>query len=204
VPGICTDVAGNTLNLTIGGVKCYSAENLLSKNFEQHFKVFIGFQNKVCTNMCVSTDGLITELKVKDLDALYNGIHFLVREFDAVQFAQQLQKLPDYELSEQQFAHLIGRARLYRHMPDAMKVDIPELQFGDSAINMVCKDYYADNSFCSNPDGSINLWKLYNLFTGANRNSYIDSYLDRAVNAFQLTTHLKETLDKRTTSWYLN
>ena len=27
----------------------------------------------------------------------------------------------------------------------------------------------------------INLWKLYNLFTGANKMSYIDTFLDRGV-----------------------
>ena len=204
IPSIYTDVAGNRLNLTVGGVKCYSMENLMSKNYEQHFKVFIGFQNKVCTNLCVSTDGLMGELKVKNLGALYNGVHYLIREFNAVQFAQQLNLLPNYELSESQFAHLIGRARMYRHMPDDMKQQIPELMFGDAQINNVCRDYYSDNSFCSSPDGSINLWRLYNLFTGSNKSSYIDSYLDRAANAFQLTTHLKEALDNRATSWFLN
>ena len=204
VPSIYTDIAGNRLNLTVGGVKCYSIENLMSKNYEQHFKVFIGFKNLVCCNMCVSTDGLVKELKVKNLDALYNGIQYLFREFNAVQFAQQLNQLPNYELSESQFAHLIGRARMYRHMPESTKLHIPELMFGDAQINNVCKDYYSDNSFCSSPDGSINLWRLYNLFTGSNKSSYIDSFLDRAANAHSIVSHLKDALDKRETSWYMN
>ncbi|MBL7690602.1 MAG: DUF3871 family protein [Flavipsychrobacter sp.] len=204
IPSISTDVAGNRLNLTVGGVKCYSLENLMSKNYEQHFKVFIGFEVKACTNLCISTDGLMRELKVKNIEALYNGIQFLFREFNAVQFANQLKQLPNYELTEKQFAHLVGRARLYRHIPDHMRQTIPDIMFGDSQINSVCRDYYSDNSFCSNPDGSINLWRLYNLFTGSNKSSYIDAFLDRNVNALQITTVLKEALDKKGECWYLN
>ena len=204
VPSIYTDVSGNRLNLTVGGVKCYSMENLMSKNYEQHFKVFIGFQNKVCTNLCVSTDGLMKEVKVKSIEALYNSIYYLFREFNAVQFAKQLQQLPEYELTESQFAQLIGRARLYRHMPDEQKKQFPDMMFGDAQINSVCRDYYADNSFCRKTDGSINLWNLYNLFTSANKSSYIDSFLDRSVNALQFVNCIKDSLDNRSTSWYLN
>jgi len=204
IPSIFTDVAGNKMTLTVGGVKCYSMENLMSRNYEQHFKVFIGFEVKACTNLCISTDGLMRELKVKNIEALYDGIQFLFREFNAVQFANQLKQLPNYDLTEAQFAHFVGRARLYRHMPDEMRHSIPELMFGDSQINSICRDYYSDNSFCSNPDGSINLWKLYNLFTGANKSSYIDSFLDRTLNALQITNVLKDALDNKGNCWYLN
>ena len=89
-------------------------------------------------------------------------------------------------------------------MPDNLRQDIPDMSFGDAQINSVCKDYYSDNSFCSNPDGSINLWKLYNLFTGANKSSYIDTFLDRSVNAFQLVNVLKDALYHKESCWYLN
>lgn len=203
IPSIFTDIAGNRLSLTVGGVKCYSYENLMSRNYEQHFKVFIGFEVKACTNLCVSTDGLMRELKVKDVEALYNNIQLLFREFNAVSLANQLKQLPNYELTESQFAHLVGRARLYRHIPDSLRASIPDLMFGDAHLNTVCRDYYSDESFCSNPDGSINLWKLYNLFTGANKSSYIDSFLDRTVNALQLATVLKDALDNKGDCWYL-
>jgi hypothetical protein len=204
IPSIFTDVAGNRLNLTVGGVQSYSMTNLMSKTIDQPFKVFCGFQNSICLNLCISSDGLVRELRVNNLDALYNGINYLFREFNAVQFAKQLQQLPDYELSEAQFAHLVGRARLYRHMPDEQKKKLPDMMFGDAQINSVCRDYYADNSFCRNTDGSINLWNLYNLFTGANKSSYIDSFLDRSLNALQFVNCIKDSLDNRATSWYLN
>jgi hypothetical protein len=204
VPGIHTYIDGKRLNLTIGGVRCYSGENLMSRTYEQTFKVAIGMTCKVCTNLCISSDGLVKELRAKTLDELYHGILNLLQAFDAFQFAQQLNELPNYELSEQQVANFIGRARMYRHLPPSKRLHIPQLLFGDSLINTVVNDYYSDNSFCSNPDGSINLWNFFNLLTGANRNSYIDSYLDRAANAFNIASHLKDVLDGKAASWYLS
>ena len=40
-----------------GGVRAYNDTNLYSKKGAERFKVFIGFICKVCTNLCVSTDG---------------------------------------------------------------------------------------------------------------------------------------------------
>ena len=65
-------------------------------------------------------------------------------------------------------------------------------------------DFYKDNSFCKDADGNINLWKLYNLFTGANKSTYIDSFLDRSVNAFNLVEQIKYGLNNRRKCWYLS
>jgi hypothetical protein len=46
--------------------------------------------------------------------------------------------------------------------------------FGDQQINTVVRDFYKDSSFSRDSFGNINLWKLYNLLTGANKSSYIE------------------------------
>lgn len=204
VPSITNEIEGNRLNLTIGGVKAYNLDSLMTKNSEQHFKVFIGFKNMVCTNLCVSTDGYLSNLKVRSIDSLFRAIEGLVMEFDAVHTADELQRLQDYTLTESQFAQLVGRARMYRHMPEGAKQGITELGLGDAQLNAVCKDYYTDNSFCCNADGSINLWRLYNLLTGANKSSYIDSFLDRSANAFTLARELMAAIQNKVNCWYLN
>lgn len=204
IPSISNEIEGCRLNLTIGGVKAYNLDSLVSKASDQHFKVFVGFKNMVCTNMCVSTDGYMGDLRVKSLDMLYNGILSLLMDFNAVQMATELQQFQRHTLSEQQFAQLIGRCRLYKHMPDNMKQDIPAMSLGDAQINSVCKDYYTDNSFCCGADGSINLWRLYNLLTGANRSSYIDLFLDRSANAYTLSKELMSALQTKSTCWFLN
>jgi len=204
IPSITNEIEGNRLTLTIGGVKAYNMDSLMTKNSEQHFKVFIGFKNLVCTNLCVSTDGYLSNLKVRSIEALYRAIEGLVMEFDAVHTADELQRLQQYTLTESQFAQLVGRARMYRHMPDGAKQGIMELGLGDAQLNAVCKDYYTDTAFCCNDDGSINLWRLYNLLTGANKSSYIDLFLDRSAQAFNLTRELMGALQNKADCWYIN
>lgn len=48
------------------------------------------------------------------------------------------------------------------------------------------------------PEGTIpeiDLWKVYNLFTGANKSSYIDTFLDRSLNATQLIAGIGRALE---------
>ena len=204
VPTITSELDGSRLNLTIGGVKAYNLDSLNTRNSDQHFKVFVGFKNLVCTNLCVHTDGFLSNLKVRSLDMLYNSILSLLTEFNAVQMAQELKTFLEYELTDTQFAQFIGRCRMYRHMPDNLKVSIPDMNLGDAQINNVCMNYYADNNFCCNEDGSINLWRLYNLLTGANKSSYIDQFLDRSANAYNLTRQLMDAIQNKSDCWFLN
>lgn len=93
---------------------------------------------------------------------------------------------------------------MYQHLPASIRKNTPELALGESQINSVCRDYYKDDSFCRNEGGDISLWRLYNLFTSANRNSYIDSFLDRAVNAATFTLQLANTMEHKSTNWFLS
>ena len=40
----------------------------------------------------------------------------------------------------------------------------------------------------------INMWKFYNLLTGANKSSYIDSFLDRSLNATEIALGINAAL----------
>jgi hypothetical protein len=198
-------VDGNRLSLTIGGVKAYNLDNLYSRaKSDQHFKVFVGFKNRVCTNLCVFTDGFLGELRVKSLDQLKASIQMLIAGYNQEQHLYQMKQFAENYITEQQFAHLIGRYRMYHHMPVEYKKDIPSLLFGDQQINTVVRDFYKDSSFSRDSFGNINLWKLYNLLTGANKSSYIDSFLERGVNAFDLVNDLNHCVEQKRQSWYLN
>jgi hypothetical protein len=204
VPSIKANIGGNTLSLTIGGVKAYNQDNLYSRSqSEQHFKLFIGFQNKVCTNLCVWSDGLLSDVKVHNLSTLKIAIRDLLESYSHGYHLHQLEALTNYSITEQQFAHLIGKCRMYQHLTNEQKKDIPSLLFGDQQIGAVVKDYYKDSSFCKDENGNINLWRLYNLFTGANKSSYIDSFLDRSVNAFSFVEQVRRGLDDNRICWYL-
>lgn len=205
VPSIRGNIGGNDLTLTIGGVKSYSEDNLYGRaGTEQHFKLFIGFENKVCTNMCISTDGLLGNIAIKNLDQLKMYTRLLIEKFNYNFLLTSLNCMENYELSERQFATLIGRCRMYNHLPKAVQNKIPPMMFGESQVGAVVRDYYKSDSFSRNGNGSINLWRLYNLFTSANKSSYIDSFANKAVNAFSFTYGLKIALDEKEENWFLN
>ena len=66
VPTATDVIDGNQVTLVIGGVKAYNLDNLYNKKgVDEHFKVFAGFQNLVCTNLSVWSDGLATDIRVK-------------------------------------------------------------------------------------------------------------------------------------------
>lgn len=204
LPSISDVIGGNTLSLTIGGVKSYGLDNLYSRKTDQHFKIFVGFNNRVCLNLKIWSDGYMGDLKVTTIGQLSACIRSLLEQHNAVFQLNQMKMLCDYSLSESQFAHLIGKARMYQHLPKDVQKDIPQLMFGDQQISSVVKDYYRDNSFCRDEQGNINLWRLYNLFTEANKSSYIDSFIDKAVNAYHFVEKIRWTIEEKSSNWYLS
>lgn len=205
VPSISDNIGGNQLSLTIGGVKAYNLDKLYSRSAcDQHFKLFIGFKNRVCTNLCVWTDGYMSQVRVRNVGQLQTVIRTLLEGYNQNFHLVHLKQFTEFSITEQQFAHLIGRCRMYNHLPAAFKSDIPPILFGDQQMNTVVKDFYKDDSFCRDQDGNINLWKLYNLFTGSNKTSYIDSFLDRSVNAYSFSDQIRLALENRVNNWYLN
>ena len=70
---------------------------------------------------------------------------------------------------------------------------------------MVAKAYYNDDNFKrEHRENEINLWKFYNMLTGANKSSYIDNFLDRSLNATQLTEGIDRTLHgDNTYKWFI-
>ena len=205
IPTYTSVINGNKLSLTIGGVRSYNQENLYNKKTLEKFKVFIGFQNMVCCNLCVSTDGAMVELKVTSLEQLAEQITALINNYDAEQHLEQMMKLTKFSLSEEQFAQVIGKSRLYQHIPKTLKKNIPELSFSDSQLYSVAKDYYGDPNFSIDEDKNIDLWSMYNLFTHANKSTYIDKFIERNANALELTLGLADALENKESkyNWFL-
>lgn len=205
IPTINDAVDGNHLSLTIGGVKAYNQDNLSNrKGADEHFKIFIGFQNKVCLNLCVWRDGSMMDLKVSSIGQLQACIRSMVQNYNQQHHLFHLKQLCDYSLTEHQFAQLIGRTRMYNFLPHEVKKEIPQLLFGESQMGSIVRDFYKDDSFCKMDDGTLNLWRLYNLFTNANKSTYIDQFVERGVNAFSFAYNIKSALQNQTFNWYLN
>lgn len=205
IPSIVDTINGNEIALCIGGVRSYNLENLYNKKSFEKFKFFIGFQVKVCCNLAVSSDGFVEEMRVSSYEELQSKILELLQSFNAEKQLKEMKQLSEHSLTEHQFATLLGRARLYQHLPKADRLKIPALNFTDGQINTIAKDYYEDSSFSRNEQGDISLWNVYNLFTQANKSSYIDTFLDRNVNAFDFSNSLLKTLNGSSNyHWFLS
>ncbi len=204
IPGITETINGNKLSLVAGGVRAYNQENLFSKKGIEKFKFFLGFQNLVCCNLCISTDGFKEELRVTSIEELQKGISSIISSYSLENDLKILKKLPEYSLTEKQFAQLIGKAKMYQYLPKEEKAELPQLLINDTQISTIAKDYYEDKSFCRNEIGEINLWDIYNLFTSANKGSYIDTFLNRNVSALNFSEGLNRALNGHCEySWFL-
>jgi hypothetical protein len=203
VPQISEVVNGNRLNLTVGGVRAYNQENLYSRKAIEKFKVFIGFQNTVCLNLCIATDGLADSIRVSSIGELKRKILELVNGYDRKEHLENLQDLGKYSINEDQFAYLVGKMKMYQYLPKEEKKNLFQLSITDSQITSIVKDYYSDVFFCSTK-GTINLWKLYNLFTEANKTSYIDNHLERNVSAYEFIQYLGKSMKNGKSNFFIN
>jgi hypothetical protein len=126
---------------------------------------------------------------------LFDATLRLFREYDAERHVKLMAAMQERHLTEHQFAQLIGKTRLYQYLPTAEKRQLPAMEFTDCHINAVAKAYYADENFSRGDNPEIDLWRVYNLFTGANKSSYIDTFLDRSLNATELITGIGRAIE---------
>jgi hypothetical protein len=204
VPSLTENINNNKVTLSIGGVRSLNQENLYSKRNLEKFKVFIGFKNLVCTNLCISSDGLKADIRVSSVAELKDKINELIQSFDKDRFLGNMERLSKFSLDELQFAHIIGKMRMYTHLNKAEKVGKLSLGMNDNQIGSVVKNYYEDVNFSRSKDRDINLWNFYNLMTEANKSSYIDSNLERNANAFEFVSGLGNSIQDQTENWFLN
>lgn len=193
IPTVYETVEGNRLNLSVVGVRAYNRENLYSKKSAERFSVAIGFKNQVCCNMCVSTDGLKNDIRVTSSRDLYQAILELFNQYNPAKHIHLMQSLGDSHLSEHQFCQILGKMRLYQCLPQGYQKRLPRMLLTDSQINNVARSYIGDENFGS-LGNDLNMWKFYNLLTGSNKSSYIDSFLDRSLNATEIAQGINNAL----------
>jgi hypothetical protein len=177
VPSIIYQVDGKSLNLCVGGIKAYNQDRLSGKITDQHFKVFVGFKVHVCSNMKVATDGCVLEIRTKHPDEIFLQTVDMLQSFSYIAYINKMRDMSSKIITREEFEIMIGiiRSRFYDPTVDTKD------WFGDQLMGQVVKGYFDNPHFKANPDGTISLWNLYNLFTEANKGSYVDSFLERSV-----------------------
>jgi hypothetical protein len=104
-----------------------------------------------------------------------------------------MQQLGNTSMAEHQFCQILGRMRLYQCLGTGQQKRLPRMLLTDTQINSVAKAYINDENF-GGTGGELNLWRFYGLLTGANKSSYIDSFLDRSLNASELALGINAAL----------
>ena len=125
IPTIYESINGNRVNLCVTGVRAYNRENLYSKKTSERFSVAIGFQNKVCCNLCTFTDGFQTDLRAMSYHDLFRGVMKLFQQYDAEKHLRLMKSFTGSYLTEHQFAQFLGKSRLYQCLPAREKKRLP-------------------------------------------------------------------------------
>ena len=204
IPSLHECIDGQRLELCIGGVRNYSDLNLYRANRGMNkFSIYIGWRVNVCSNQVLTGDGVRLNIEVMSLHDLYKAVLDLFYNFNLEKDIQLLHSLTQTRLTESQFAQIVGRMRLYQALPSYLQREIPKLLITDSQINNVCRDYYNNPNF-GHKDNTISLFDFHNLLTEANKSSYIDSYVQRGINATEITVGIGKALQGDSEySWFL-
>lgn len=194
IPSIHESINGQEMQLCVAGVRNYNDLNLYRANrgFEK-FSVAIGWRVNVCSNQVLTSDGLKMQMEVTDLNDLYKQVTMLFRQYNPAKDLYLMQNLTNTFLSESQFAQIVGRMRLYQALAPQQQRALPRLLITDSQINNCCKGFFSNPNFGAK-DNSISMWDFHNLLTESNKSSYIDTYLQRAVNATEVAVGINNAL----------
>lgn len=206
---LTSSINGQQVSLTIGGTRSYAEDKLYARQNPQHFRIFIGFRVRVCSNMMLTTDGITGSfLSMTEADIFQNAFN-LFQRFNEVKESTlyNLEALHKTWLSQEQFCKIIGRLRLYQALPNTQQKKLPQILLGDSVVNAATKEYIKNPQFgMRSGDGSISCWQLMNLLNEAVKNSYSDLWIERNANCTTFASGIANALNGNddSYSWFLN
>ena len=124
VVGLSREINGQIVNLTIGGVRNYADDQLYRTATPQRFKVFVGWQVRVCSNIMLTCNGNSGVIQcLTEADVFQKAIELFTKfNPERENILTQLANLQTTRMTEQQFCNIIGRmankrASLYWRVP---------------------------------------------------------------------------------------
>ena len=209
VGNLVRNINGQEIHLTIGGVRAYSDDKLYNRPSALKFKIFVGWQVRVCSNLMLQTNGYSGTIECMTQADIHQKALELFSSFDPEKDnnLNALAELQDTRMTEEQFCHIIGRMRLLQALPVAQQKAIPQFILGDQAINEAVRQYVTNPNFGrKNGDDGISTWDFMQLLTEAAKGSYIDRWLDRNANSIEFSQGIRKALRYEETDydWFLN
>lgn len=209
VVNLTRNINGQTVHLCVGGVRAYNEDKLYSRKSAMKFKVFVGWQVRVCSNLMLTCDGYsgtiecLTEADViQKTFELFNG--FEPGMDDTLHSLEDLRTTP---ISEELFCKIIGRMRLYQALPMNKRKELPQLIVGDTAVNAMVRNYVTNPNFGITSGGDFTCWNLMQLGNEAVKQSYIDKWLERNQNCTDFAIGIQKAIngeDNEGYSWFIN
>lgn len=209
VANLTRNINGQEIHLTIGGVRAYSEDKLYNRPSALKFKIFVGWQVRVCSNLMLQTNGFSGTIDCMTNADIHQKALELFSSFNPEKDnnLDALAELQDTRMTEEQFCHILGRLRLYQALPLAQQREIPQVILGDQAINEVTRQYVSNPNFGrKSGDDGISTWDFMQLLTEAVKGSYIDRWLDRNANCIEFATGIRKALryEDSEFDWFLN
>ena len=202
IPSISYVVNGNVLVLQIVGVRNYADVNLLGNSSQkQTFSVGVGFNNVVCTNGLLRTDGCNLAIKVTNTCDLVKYCMEVFRGYDYQAHIDEMKTLNETVIDVSTLAQFLGRARMYNALPGRQKTELnlPEFILPEAQINSLIRDYYSDENF-GGFGKEITTWQFYQLLTNY-KNNYIDLAMPRTINAYDTALGISKAIKKEDPAW---
>lgn len=210
VSNLTRTINGSEVHLTIGGARAYNEDRLYSTNKIQRFRIFVGWQVRVCSNLCLTCSGLTGTIECLNADDIYKQALALFNQFNPIKdvVLHDLESLGETKVTEQQFAKILGRLRLYQFIPssDVKTMGLPIITMGDQAVTQAAKNYMCNPNFGKKEDEDITCWQLLNIFNEACKNAYIDRFLERNQEATDLAFGIQKSIQGEGSQydWFLN
>lgn len=209
VQNLTRTINGQTVYLCIGGVRAYSEDKLYNRQSPQKFKIFVGWQVRVCSNLMLTCDGNSGAIEcMTEADILQKSLE-LFSSFNPhkEETLRLLENLNSTRISEEQFCQILGRMRLYQFLPVNEQRTLPPLIIGDQAVNAMVKGYVSNPNFGKKDGQEITAWNLLQLGNEAVKQAYIDKWLDRNQNCTDFAIGIQKALNGEDTEgydWFLN
>lgn len=209
VQNLTRSINGQTVHLCLGGVRAYNEDKLYARQSPMKFKIFVGWQVRVCSNLmltCSGNSGVIECMTEADITQKASEL-FESFEPDKENTLKMLENLQSTKISEELFCKIIGRLRLYQFLPASEQKQIPALNIGDQAINSLVKGYVSNPNFGKKENEDITCWNLLQLATEAAKSAYIDRFIDRNQSCSDFSIGIQRAIEGNDTegyNWFLS
>ena len=208
IKDLTREINGQTIYLCIGGVRAYNEDKLYARKSPEKFKVFVGWQVRVCSNLMLTCDGYSGVIEcMSELDLLEKATQ-LFKQFEPKkeESLALLENLSRTTITEQQFCQIIGRLRLYQALSTEQQRELPEVILGDQAINAATRNYTSNPNFGKKDEEDITCWQLMQLLNEAVKASYVDKWLERNQNCTDFAIGIQKAIENEdnTYGWFLN